>query len=93
MHGQYLACRALGSIGPNAVPAVGKLGGLLEDGVASVRRDSAIALGDIALSLDEKSQLDVVQALKLATKDYSHCVCVAAREALLKIENFQKHPC
>jgi len=92
-HVQYWTCRALGGIGTNAVPAVGRLCVLLEDGVASVRRNSATALGDIAIGLDRKSQLDIIYALQLATTDWSHCVCVAAREALLKIENCKKNPC
>jgi HEAT repeat protein len=92
-HVQYWSCRALGGIGTNAEPAVGMLSNLLVRGVASVRRNAATALGDIAVGLDQKSQDDIVQALQLATTDWSHCVCVAAREALLKIENFKKNPC
>lgn len=89
-HVQYWACRALGGIGPNATQAIDRLCELLKDGVASVRRNAALALGEIAIGLDDPT---VIQALEQATEDYSHLVRVAAQEALITIENFQKNPC
>jgi len=83
-HVQYWACRALGGVGPRAAPvAAGKLIELLETGVASVRRNAAVALGDIAAGLEDQSV--VIQALERTTKDYSHLVREAAEEALTKI--------
>ena len=83
-HVQYWACRALGGIGPRAAPAAaGKLIELLETGVASVRQNAAITLGNIAAGLEDKSA--VIQALERTTEDYSHLIRVAAEEALTKI--------
>lgn len=88
-HVQYWACRALGSIGHNTgVQAAAKLVELLDTGVASVRRNAALALGNIAGGLDGKSQFAAIQALEqTAANDYSHPIREAAKEALAKIKS------
>lgn len=83
-HVQYWACRALGGIRYNATPAVEKLCELLKTGVASVRRNAALALGEIAKGLYDPSA--VIQALeKVAADDYSYPVRSAARVASTKL--------
>jgi HEAT repeat protein len=84
-HVQYWACRALSSIGPDASPAAGALIEALHTGVASVRRNAAIALGNIAVNFDGKSKWAVIQALRQTQKDYSAPVRGAAKEALHKL--------
>lgn len=85
-HVQYWACRALSAVGPNATPAVEMLCESLENGIGSVRRNAAIALGNIAGSLDRKSLFAVILALEVATEDRCYPVRVAAKEALVKIK-------
>ena len=84
-HVQYWACRALSSIGPDAAPAVGELVVALREGVTSVRRNAAIALGNIAGELDGKSKRAVINALEQTMCDYSVPVREAAKEALNKL--------
>jgi len=85
-HVQYWACRALSSIGPGASPAAGELIVALREGLASVRRNAAIALGNIAGELDGKSKWAVINALEQTTFDYSVPVREAAVEALTKLK-------
>ena len=81
-HVQYRACRALSAIGPGAGSTAGALIVALREGVASVRRNAAIALGNIAVELDGKSKWAVIQALRQTQNDYSVPVREAAMEAL-----------
>lgn len=84
-HVQSWACRALSSIGPGADMVTGELVVILKEGIASVRRNAAIALGNIARDLDGKSKLVVTNALRQTGCDYSAPVRVAAMEALSKL--------
>ena len=89
-HVQYWACRALSSIGPDAAPAVGELVVVLREGVTSVRRNAAIALGNIAGNLDGKSKWAVINALEQTKDDSSVPVRDAAKEALNKLNTNEK---
>jgi len=62
-HTQYWACRALREIGPEAKAAVPVLVGLLTDGVASVRRNAAQALGGIGSDIGEPALAALIEAL------------------------------
>jgi HEAT repeat protein len=84
-HAQYWACRALSAIGPGAGPSADQLIVVLREGVASVRRNAAIALGSIAVDLDGKSKCAVINALEQSKKDYSAPVREAVLEALRKL--------
>ena len=85
-HVQYWACRALSSIGPDAAPAVGELVVALREGITSVRRNAAIALGSIAGNLDGKSKWAVIIALEQTKDDSSVPIRDAAVEALTKLK-------
>ena len=88
-HVQYWACRALGGVGLEAAIVVNELLDRLVTGVASVRRNAALALGEITKSIDNNGP--IIQALLQAIEnDYSVPVKDAAREAL---KNIQKNPC
>jgi len=73
-HAQYFACRALGAIGADAEPAVEKLAERLKNGVTSVRRNAATALGQIGTAGGDA----VVPALISALDDPLHPVRVEA---------------
>ncbi len=89
-HVQYWACRALGGIGLNATPAADKLIELLKTGVASVRRNAALALGQIYKFRGDQT-VNVIRALlQVIENDYSMPVKAAAEEAL---KNIHKLPC
>lgn len=64
-HTQYWACRALGAIGEPALPAVPDLVDRLKNGVASVKRNAAAALG----KLGPKIGPEAVEALIAAVDD------------------------
>ncbi len=83
-HVQYWACRALSSIGPGAEEAIPDLISALKNGLASVRRNAAIALGNIAGELDDMQF--VIDALEQAQHDYSVPIRQAAVEALTKLQ-------
>jgi HEAT repeat protein len=78
-HTQYWACRVLGRVGaPAALPAVGDLKRLVRDGVASVRKNAAIALGRIGPA----GGPDVVAVLETALQDPAHAVRTESVKAL-----------
>ncbi len=83
-HVQYWSCRAIASIGPGAGKAAPDLCILLESGVASVRRNAAVALGEIADGIEPHVREITIDLLIKATEDYSKPVRVAAAEALGK---------
>jgi HEAT repeat protein len=62
-HTQYWAQRTLAAIGPEAKPAVPKLIELLSTGAVSVRRHSAIALGDIGPGIGQEGLDALIQGL------------------------------
>ncbi|MCH5374255.1 MAG: HEAT repeat domain-containing protein [Planctomycetes bacterium] len=83
-HTQYWACRVLGAIGPEAEVAVPKLVSLLQGGVASVRRNAAIALGKIGPGIGDEA----LKALIAALKDLSQPVREQAAIALGRLGSF-----
>ena len=88
-HVQYWACRALGGVGLEAAIVVNELLDRLVTGVASVRRNAALALGEITKSIDNNGP--IIQALEQVIEhDYSVPVKDAAKEAL---KNIHKLPC
>lgn len=87
-HVQYWACRALNSIGPGAQMATPDLCRELLMGIASVRRNAAITLGNIAPGMTKRQLQETIDALEVATQDKCQPVRVAATEALDKISVF-----
>jgi HEAT repeat protein len=84
-HVQYWACRALGGIGLDAAHVVNDLLDCLTTGVASVRRNAALALGEITKTIDNNGP--IIQALEQVKKnDRSVPVRDAARDALSVIK-------
>lgn len=89
-HVQYWACRALSSIGPGAYAATDGLNRLLLNGVASARRNAAIALGSIAPGMTQRQLQETRDALTaVAETDGCHPVRIEAIAALKKIADFQ----
>lgn len=84
-HVQYWACRALSSIGPGAQMATPDLSKELLTGLASVRRNAAIALGNIAPGMTERQLQETITVLEVAQQDGCHPVREAATEALERI--------
>jgi HEAT repeat protein len=62
-HYQYFVCKVLGAMGESAKPAVPKLIDRLENGLPSVRRHAATALGDIGQVAGEEAVLALTAAL------------------------------
>ncbi|MGQ9506063.1 MAG: HEAT repeat domain-containing protein [Thermogutta sp.] len=62
-HTQYWACRALAAIGPAALPAVPDLIDRLKNGVASVRRNAAAALGKLGPDVGEEAVAALIEAV------------------------------
>jgi len=89
-HVQYWACRALASIGPGAHAATEDLCERLGTGVASVRRNAAIALGSIAPGMTLRQLQETVNVLEVTKlRDECHPVRIEAVAALAKIAEFQ----
>jgi len=84
-HVQYWACRALSSIGSGANDATEDLLIVLKMGIASVRRNAAITLGNIQDGMDQPTRWKVIDALQEAKKDRCQPVRAAATEAEAKI--------
>lgn len=80
-HAQYWACRALAAIGPDAAPAIPDLLDRLKNGNTSVKRNAAMALGDIGTAGDNR----VVPALIEALDDPAQFVREQAAWALGKL--------
>jgi len=90
-HVQYWSCRALASIGPGAHAATEDLCRELVTGLASVRRNAAIALGDIAPGMTLRQLQKTMNILKVVSmSDGCHPVRVVAVEALTKITPLNK---
>jgi HEAT repeat protein len=82
LHMQYWSCRVLGSIGaPAALPTVDRLITLTHEGVASVRRNAVLALGQIGITAGPK----MLKSLSDALQDRTQPVRAAAATALAKI--------
>ena len=62
-HTQYWSCRVLAVLGPKAEPAVPRLIELVRDGVTSVRRNAALALGQIGPGIGDAGLEVLIQAL------------------------------
>lgn len=85
-HVQYWACRALSSIGPGAHQATSDLCEILIMGIASVRRNAAIALGNIAPGMTLRQLQETINVLEvIKLRDGCHPVRIEAIEALNKI--------
>ena len=80
-HTQYYACRALGGIGPKAKSVADELVRLTKEGIASVRRDAAKAIGNIGPA----AGAGVVGPLVELLNDRSHPVREEAAIALGKL--------
>jgi HEAT repeat protein len=83
-HTQYWACRALAAIGPDAQPAVPVLIVLTREGVTSVRRNAAAALGCIGPGIGMEGLL----ALQAALSDPTEAVREQAVIALGRLGSF-----
>lgn len=62
-HTQYFAAQALGAMGKEAQAAVPALRRKVKEGVASVRRHAAAALGDIGAAIGEEGVQTLIEAL------------------------------
>lgn len=62
-HTQYWSCRALAAIGPAALPAVPDLIDRLKNGVASVRRNAAAALGKLGPDVGDEAVAALIEAV------------------------------
>lgn len=62
-HTQYWACRALGAIGEPALPAVPDLVDRLKNGVASVKRNAAAALGKLGPKIGPEAVAALITAV------------------------------
>jgi len=62
-HTQYWSCRALAAIGSPALPAVPDLVDRLKNGVASVRRNAAAALGKLGPDIGPEAIAALIQAV------------------------------
>lgn len=62
-HTQYWACRVLAALGPHAAPAAPRLVELVGDGVTSVRRNAALALGQIGPAIGDSGLQVLIRAL------------------------------
>ena len=80
-HVQYWTCRALAAIGPAAANLTPDLCYLAENGVASVRRNACLALGDVAVGT-EYEQLASETLTSVLDNEFLHPVKVAASTAL-----------
>jgi HEAT repeat protein len=86
-HIQYWACRALGAIGPLAHRKALVLGPMMMNEEASVRKNAAMALGNIALGCSAEDFRLVIWWLEFAAEnDRCHPVREAAKEALNKLQ-------
>ena len=63
-HTQYWACRVLAALGPQAAPAAPRLIELVADGVTSVRRNAALALGQIGPAIGAAGLQVLIRALR-----------------------------
>lgn len=86
-HIQYWACRALGAIGPMAHRKALILGTMMLNEEASVRKNAAMAIGNIALGCSEEDFRAVIYWLEYTIEnDVCHPVREAAKEALNKLQ-------